>query len=130
MPNRLAGCPMLWLRFWHSCATWGAWGYWDFGLVSVWFSLAALSQISYTFALCSSILFFLFFFLGPIAACGIWQTVVEQAALRANSGKKKIPSTRCRGRGICIVLPGRSVSCALMCKWFAICDINNLGCCL
>lgn len=38
-----------------------------------------------------------FFFLGPIAACGIWQTVVEQAALRANSEKKKYPQLHWEG---------------------------------
>lgn len=91
MPNRLADCPMFWLRFlarvlafvcYAAVRYLGAWGFWDFGFPRL--SLAALSQISYTFALCS-------FFLGPIAACGIWQTVVEQAALRANSEKKKYP---------------------------------------
>lgn len=100
MANRLADCPMFWLRFlarvlafvcYAAVRYLGAWGFWDFGFPR--HSLAALSQISYTFALCS-----FFFFLGPIAACGIWQTVVEQAALRANS-EKKIPSTSL-GRGI------------------------------
>lgn len=79
----------------------GVLGFW-FGFGLVCFSLAALSQISYTFALCSIFFPLLFFFLGPIAACGIWQTVVEQAALRANS-EKKIPLTWVPvGRGILV----------------------------
>lgn len=77
----------------------GVLGFW-FGFGLVCFSLAALSQISYTFALCS--IFFstsFFFFLGPIAACGIWQTVVEQAALRANSEKKDTLNLGTCGKG-------------------------------
>lgn len=112
MPNRLADYPMFCLRFsarvlvfvWYTVVRYlGAWGFWDFGFARL--SLAALSQISYTFALCS------FFFLGPMAACGIWQTVVEQAALSANSEKKN--TLNLLGKGY-TVLCRKSVYSALM----------------
>lgn len=71
MANRLADCPMFWLRFlarvlafvcYAAVRYLGAWGFWDFGFPR--HSLAALSQISYTFALCS------FFFFG--SHCCMW----------------------------------------------------------
>lgn len=97
MPNRLADCPMFWLRFstrvlvfvWYTVVRYlGPWGFWDFGFARL--SLAALSQISYTFALCS-------FFFG--SHCCMWHMAnrCRTSSFECQQRKKKYPQLTWEG---------------------------------
>lgn len=85
--------------------TWGAWGFWDFGLVSVWFGLLFPCSTQSNFIYFCFVFYFFasffFFFFG--SHCCMWHMAnrCRTSSFESQQRKKKIPLTWVPvGRGI------------------------------